>query len=84
MSENLTLFSEEQLTRMIPEPNPMARKFGRLNTWRTCQACRFLHRTEHHDKKYYKCFWRGESHGAGTDHRVGWFACKKFEENSER
>jgi hypothetical protein len=78
------LFSRQEMEQLIQEPNPMVRKFGRLVGGRTCRACRFLERKTYHDKPYYKCHWRGDTRGAGTDHRVRWTACKKFEEQSER
>jgi len=60
------------------EPNPMIPKVGRGPEGERCKTCRFLY-GKTFSKTYYKCKWRGDTNGAGTDHRVNWNACAKYE-----
>ncbi len=61
------------------EPNPCVRLFGLGPEEVTCRHCKHLIRNEAWSKTYLKCFYRGVTNGAATDHRAGWKACKKFE-----
>jgi hypothetical protein len=61
------------------EPNPCVRTFGTGPEDKRCKDCRYLH-SHNYSKRYYKCRYRKATHGPGTDHRVGWQACAKFEE----
>jgi hypothetical protein len=47
---------------------------------RTCVHCRYpkMRRT-----RYWKCDLRTLTHGRGTDHKVGWPACGRYEERTE-
>lgn len=77
MKKLLDLFGNE-IT--IPKKgNPMLRN-GYGPEGKKCKHCTHLIRKDFHSKVYYKCFYRGDTNGAGTDHRVNWPACKLFEE----
>ncbi|MBH8606014.1 hypothetical protein [Thermoactinomyces sp. CICC 10521] len=71
--EQLELFGMD-----IPplNPNPMVRAFGR-GPDEKCRTCKFL-KKKVWDKTYYKCVYRGDTNGPGTDHRVGWDACSLY------
>jgi len=60
--------------------NPMVRTFGADPQGRKCKDCTHLLRNRYHGTTYIKCELRGITRGAGTDHRVKWDACKKYEE----
>lgn len=70
----ITLKEAERLN----EPNPCVRLYGRDAYGRTCATCRHLH-AHAHGRRYYKCDLRKETCGPGTDHRVKWSACGKYE-----
>lgn len=61
------------------QPNPMVLAFGKGPEGRICRECRQL-LARQFAKVYYKCRFRKNTAGAGTDHRVKWDACSKFEE----
>lgn len=44
-----------------------------------CGDCKFFERFHYHNKLYFKCSKTKITHGAGTDWRVNWQACGKFE-----
>ena len=44
-----------------------------------CRTCAHLV-VKHWDKRYYKCDLNRDTNGAGTDWRVRWPACGKWEE----
>lgn len=58
--------------------NPLVRLHGRGPVGVRCKACRFLY-GRRFSKTYWKCSQRVETRGPGSDHRVNWFACAKFE-----
>lgn len=60
--------------------NPMVRTYGVDPAGHKCKACVFFYRKEWRAGKYFKCKFRGNTNGPGTDHRANWPACKKFEE----
>lgn len=67
---------------VIPEAykvNPMCRAAG-ITEGKKCKTCRHLIR-KRYSKVYYKCAFRGNTNGPGTDHRVNWPACGKYEED---
>lgn len=57
--------------------NPMVRLFGEKEGEK-CKDCKFLQRKQLAGV-YYKCKFRGNTNGPGTDHKVNWAACSKFE-----
>jgi hypothetical protein len=61
------------------EPNPCVYVFGPGPDGKTCKTCAHLVRREY-AKTYYKCDKRSMSRSEATDHRVGWRACGKYEE----
>lgn len=76
------LFYENQLGEKVPigrfkKQNPMIKAVGPGPKDERCKACKYL-RVKHFSKTYFKCEWRGDSNGPGTDHRANWPACGKF------
>lgn len=59
--------------------NPMVRRHGRGPEGETCRSCRHLAAKQFNARRYYKCEWRGDTNGQGTDHRLKWHACRLFE-----
>lgn len=45
----------------------------------TCKTCQHARRVEHHDSVYWKCYFTVWTHGAGTDLRLKWPACERWE-----
>lgn len=79
---NLELFYENQAGEKVPigrfkKPNPMIRAVGPGPSGERCKNCKYIIRKSF-SKIYYKCQWRGDSNGPGTDHRINWPACSKF------
>lgn len=58
--------------------NPMVQAYGQKEGFK-CKTCKHLFRKSYAGV-YYKCKFRGDANGAGTDHRVNWPACNKYEE----
>jgi len=63
--------------------NPCVIVFGAGPDGKQCGTCAHFVRGRHHDAVYFKCRLRGLTHGPGTDHRVRWPACVKYEEVGE-
>ena len=59
-------------------PNPVVRKLGPDPEGRICRDCTRLYYRQM-SKRYYKCDLRKETGGPGSDHRVFWKACSRFE-----
>ena len=62
--------------------NPMVKAYGRY--WEDnvrCKDCKHLFYKQYANR-YYKCELRGDTGGAGTDHRKYWPACMKFEKKN--
>lgn len=59
--------------------NPCVLVFGAGPDGVTCKGCAHLVRNSGHSKNYYKCHFRGNTSGPGTDHKVRWPACSKYE-----
>ena len=63
-----------------PKSNPMIALFGPCkDPDRKCKDCESLFYKQF-ARKYYKCWWRGNTNGQATDHRKHWSACEKFVE----
>jgi hypothetical protein len=60
--------------------NPLLAVHGPGPEGATCAGCRFLYRKDYRAGEYFKCSLRGDTNGAGTDHRASWPACGKFEQ----
>jgi hypothetical protein len=71
----------KRLLRRVSKENPCLRVFGAGPDDKQCKTCAHLFYKEE-DKRYYKCELRGDTNGPGTDHRVRWPACAKYEEAS--
>ena len=60
------------------QPNPRVDVWGRGPEGAKCRTC--VHLVVHERaRRYYKCLKRGVTFGPGTDHRVNWPACGKYE-----
>ncbi len=67
----------------VPKPksiNPCSLVFGYGPLGVSCRACVHLLHLDYHAKTYIKCDLRKITHGAGSDHRLSWPACARFEE----
>lgn len=58
--------------------NPCLSAFGHGPDGERCKNCVHFIRKEY-SKTYFKCEFRGNTNGPGTDHRANWPACGKFE-----
>ena len=58
--------------------NPCLRVYGLGPDGKTCKTCKHLV-AKRYANTYYKCALRKNTGGAGTDHRVNWTACGKWE-----
>lgn len=65
-------------TRHKPKGNPLLLTFGRDPEGRKCKTCALLYYRQA-SKRFYKCKLRKATHGPGSDHKVNWPACGKFE-----
>ncbi len=68
----------DPLINTHPRRNPCLEVFGKGLDGATCKTCSFLRR-KHYDKTYVKCVQRPNTNGPGTDHRVNWPACGKYQ-----
>ena len=59
------------------DPNPCVKLYGAIDG-KKCKKCIHLY-SKHYSKTYYKCDLRKDTNGRGTDHRVNWNACTKYE-----
>lgn len=69
-------FSEAKFT--VTEPNPCARLYGAGPAGMHCKDCALLY-CHGRGKRYYKCRLRRHTNGPGSDHKVRWNACAKFQ-----
>ncbi len=60
--------------------NPCIDAYGKGPEGTCCRTCVHLLRLEYHNKVYIKCELRKITHGAGSDHRAKWDACKRYQE----
>lgn len=63
-----------------PKSNPCIPAFGPGPEGRICRDCTHLFRVGGVAGRYYKCDLRVRTGGPGSDHRVRWPACARFEE----
>ena len=61
------------------DPNPMVKTYGYGPEGKRCKHCSHLFKKQYAGT-YYKCDLRFNTNGPGSDHRVNWSACGKFEE----
>jgi hypothetical protein len=85
VSEQFLMLTPEMQTWMegqatAPEAiNPCVRVFGRGAEGVTCKTC--VHLFYHtYSRRFWKCDLRVLTHGRGSDHRVRWPACGRYEE----
>lgn len=62
------------------DKNPMVRAFGFGPVDKRCKHCSHLLKKQWAGT-YYKCDLRINTNGPGTDHRVNWLSCSKFNES---
>jgi hypothetical protein len=77
MSDQAPLFE----VPLYLEPNPMVHLCGRGPEGETCRHCRHVIANPTRSRRtFYKCRKRGApTNGPGTDHRLKWRACGRFE-----
>ena len=68
-----------QMQSVKPEPNPCVRLFGK-GPEAKCKTCSHLIRRGGCAKTFLKCEFRRNTRGSATDHKAGWNACIKYEE----
>lgn len=59
--------------------NPCVRLFGKGPEGATCKSCALLFCPGGTSKRYNKCKLRQVTHGPGSDHKVRWPACAKYD-----
>jgi len=59
--------------------NPMIKHWGKGPEDKRCKNCKFCY-SKSYSKTYYKCEFRGDTNGPGTDHRANWPTCGKFQQ----
>ena len=64
------------------DPNPMVRRYGFGPDGETCRGCALLVRVRPGAKMFRKCKLRGITRGPGTDHKVSFTACARFQGRS--
>lgn len=74
-------FSKETTPERV---NPCVRAFGLGPQGAICKDCVHLFKHRPGKKHFYKCDLRNCTNGPGTDHRVSWPACGRFEQRKER
>lgn len=78
----INLFGQE-ITVDNKKTNPMVRSCGPGPTEFKCKHCVYFIK-KHYIKVYFKCQWRGNTNGSGTDHRANWPTCSKFIKQEEK
>ena len=70
--------AEDLWNKIKPKnPNPCVALYGEKPGYK-CKGCKNLIPFPH-SRVYWKCRLRTITHGPGTDHRVNWPACGKWE-----
>lgn len=62
--------------------NPMVKAQGPGPADKRCKHCAHCF-SKSFSKTYYKCEFRGDTAGPGTDHRANWPTCSRFKEKTE-
>lgn len=68
---------------IVAMKNPCIALYGPDPMGRTCKTCKHLY-LKQYSGRYYKCDLRKNTNGPGTDHRVKWPACGKYERGVSR
>ncbi len=71
----------EHLQKHPVSKNPMVTAYGPGPEGKRCKRCIHCYR-KIYAGVYYKCRLRGDTNGAGTDHRANWPACARFVEQN--
>ena len=61
--------------------NPCIEAFGVGPDGKNCKDCKKFFKKVAGERSYYKCRLRGNTNGAGTDHRLKYPACGMFKED---
>lgn len=69
-----------RITSRLQKVNPMVLKYGAGPADRNCAFCVSFFVGGTGARGHFKCRWRGNTSGAGTDHRANWEACSKYEQ----
>jgi hypothetical protein len=70
--------TRDPLVNTHPTGNPCVAVFGPGPAGATCAGCGHLHELQY-SRLVFKCDRRPITGGAGTDHRLRWPACAKYE-----
>ena len=68
-----------QYTSRLKLVNPMISKYGPGPKDTRCKGCKFIFARQGGGSVFFKCQFRGDTRGPGTDHRANWETCSKFE-----
>ena len=76
------IFGEEVVVTPGKKQNPMIKACGPGPAEFRCKHCvHFIVKT--YSKTYFKCAFRGDTNGPGTDHRANWPTCSRFVMNRD-
>jgi len=75
----ITRAEAEKQAGIAHQENPCIAAYGRDPMGRTCKFCAHLYYKSYYPKRFYKCELRKDTNGRGTDHRVKWPACGRYE-----
>lgn len=67
-----------RITSRLKRVNPMLLKWGAGPPEFRCKACSYFGIGGTGARGHYKCRYRGNTSGPGTDHRANWETCKRF------
>lgn len=62
--------------------NPMVRVWGSGPADTRCSSCAEFKRKAFNGRSYFKCSYRGDTNGRGSDHRASWPACARYTPDS--
>lgn len=62
--------------------NPCVQLYGAGPESKTCRQCSQIAGIRGASKTFFKCKLRKATHGSGTDHKISWPACARFEQRS--
>ena len=77
MSTLFPLPAEDEIAKLPKRLKAMIALFGHCEGQK-CAMCVHLY-AKRYNKTYYKCDLNGDTNGPGTDWRVGWPACGRWE-----
>lgn len=79
--KQIDLFAEYPFEPWERGNHEMRRVYGPGPKGKLCRTCAYLSRNKRDSRTYLKCSLRIITNGPGTDHRAGWLACAKYEED---